>query len=108
MRAIYAQKVDRWLGLRQNDGNLALPEAQEDFPTARDTRRPPDNFRAQFANRTFQSRIENALRGVLDEESTRQLVADLIDRRLDEMTPKMVKDIVQQMIHKHQPHQKIE
>ena len=60
-----------------------------------------DYFRAQFANRTFQSRIENALRGALDEESIRQTVADLIDRRLDEMTPKMVKDIVQQMIHKH-------
>ncbi|MEC7126176.1 MAG: DUF445 domain-containing protein, partial [Pseudomonadota bacterium] len=33
--------------------------------------------------------------------SIRQTVAELIDRRLDEMTPKMVKDIVQQMIHKH-------
>ena len=60
-----------------------------------------DYFRTQFANQTFQSRIENALRGVLDEESIRQTVAELIDRRLDEMTPKMVKDIVQQMIHKH-------
>ena len=60
-----------------------------------------DYFRTQFANQTFQSRIENALQGVLDEESIRQTVAELIDRRLDEMTPKMVKDIVQQMIHKH-------
>ena len=60
-----------------------------------------DYFRTQFANQTFQSRIENALRGALDEESIRQTVAELIDRRLDEMTPKMVKDIVQQMIHKH-------
>ena len=60
-----------------------------------------DYFRTQFANQTFQSRIENALRGALDEESIRHTVAELIDRRLDEMTPKMVKDIVQQMIHKH-------
>ena len=60
-----------------------------------------DYFRAEFANQTFQSRVENALRGALEEESIRQAVADLIDRRLDEMTPKMVRDIVQQMIYKH-------
>ena len=52
-----------------------------------------DYFRARFANRTFQSRIENALRDALDEESIRQTVADLIDRRLDEMTPKMVRKL---------------
>ena len=64
-------------------------------------KRMRDYFRTQFANQTFQSRIENAMRGALDEESIRQTVAELIDRRLDEMTPKMVKDIVQQMIHQH-------
>tara|TARA_B100001057_G_scaffold31450_2_gene28628 strand:- start:5205 stop:5954 length:750 start_codon:yes stop_codon:yes gene_type:complete len=60
-----------------------------------------DYFRSQFANQTFQSRLENALRGALDEGAIRHSVAELIDRRLDEMTPKMVKEIVQQMIYKH-------
>ena len=41
------------------------------------------------------------MRGALDEDSIRQTVAELIDCRLDEMTPKMVKEIVQQMIQKH-------
>ena len=58
-------------------------------------------FRTQFANQAFRSRVENAMRGALDEDSIRQTVAELIDCRLDEMTPKMVKEIVQQMIQKH-------
>ena len=58
-------------------------------------------FRTQFASQAFRSRVENAMRGALDEDSIRQTVAELIDCRLDEMTPKMVKEIVQQMIQKH-------
>ncbi len=56
---------------------------------------------SQFANPDFQAKIQEALQGALDEEAIRQKLTDLIDKRLNDMTPMMVKEIVQEMIRKH-------
>ena len=58
-------------------------------------------FHQQFTEAGFQQRIQQAMQGVLDEEDIHFRVQELIDRRLDQMTPAMVKDIVQQMIRQH-------
>lgn len=56
---------------------------------------------SQFANPDFQAKIQEALQGALDEEAIRQKLTELIDKRLNDMTPMMVKEIVQDMIRKH-------
>ena len=58
-------------------------------------------FASEFASSAMQEKIERALRSAIDEEAIRQKLESLIDQRLDEMTPHMVKVIVQEMIHKH-------
>ena len=58
-------------------------------------------FAKEFASSTMQEKIERAVRSAIDEDAIRQKLESLIDQRLDEMTPHMVKLIVQEMIHKH-------
>lgn len=58
-------------------------------------------FQGQFANSGFQGQIREAFQNALDDETIRHKVAELIDQRLDQMTPLMVKEIVQEMIRKH-------
>lgn len=49
----------------------------------------------------LQQHIQDALTSALDEEAIRSKLEDTIDHRLNEMTPQMVKEIIQAMIHKH-------
>lgn len=58
-------------------------------------------FSAELASSGMQEKIEGALSSALNDEVIRQKLEVLIDQRLDEMTPHMVKVIVQDMIHKH-------
>lgn len=58
-------------------------------------------FTAELASSAMQEKIESALRSAIDDDAIRQKLESLIDQRLDEMTPHMVKVIVQDMIHKH-------
>lgn len=58
-------------------------------------------FSAELASSAMQEKIEAALRSAIDDEAIRAKLESLIDERLDEMTPHMVKVIVQDMIHKH-------
>lgn len=58
-------------------------------------------FTAELASSAMQEKIEAALRSSIDDGAIRQKLESLIDQRLDEMTPHMVKVIVEDMIHKH-------
>jgi len=58
-------------------------------------------FASELASSAMQEKIEAALRSSIDDEAIREKLESLIDQRLDEMTPHMVKVIVQDMIHKH-------
>lgn len=58
-------------------------------------------FREQLAQGQFEERVQKVLRSALDDDTIRARLTDLIDQRLDELTPPMVKDIVQRMIHEH-------
>ncbi len=58
-------------------------------------------FRQQFFGADFQERIQEALKGVFDEDAILSRLQSLIDQRLDQMTPAIVKEIMQQMIRKH-------
>ena len=58
-------------------------------------------FASELASSAMQEKIEAALRSSIDDEAIRGKLESLIDQRLDEMTPHMVKVIVQDMIHKH-------
>lgn len=58
-------------------------------------------FREQLAQGQFEERVQQVLRSALDDDTIRARLTDLIDQRLDELTPPMVKDIVQRMIHEH-------
>lgn len=49
----------------------------------------------------FQRQLNEAMRAAMNEEAIRERLERLIDRRLDEMTPPMVKDIMQRMIREH-------
>ncbi len=58
-------------------------------------------FKDQLSNGELELRIQGVLRAALDDETIKSRLAALIDERLDEMTPLMVKDIVQRMIREH-------
>lgn len=58
-------------------------------------------FREQLAQGQFEERVQKVLRSALDDDTIRARLTELIDQRLDELTPPMVKDIVQRMIHEH-------
>lgn len=58
-------------------------------------------FGEQLAQGQFEEKIQKVLRSALDDDTIRARLTDLIDQRLDELTPPMVKDIVQRMIHEH-------
>ena len=77
-------------------GREALSALKDPFVS-----RMNDFLNSQFANPDFQAKIQEALQGALDEEAIKQKLTDLIDKRLNDMTPTMVKEIVQDMIRKH-------
>ena len=58
-------------------------------------------FGEQFTDGSFQEQIQAALSTAMDDEAIRGKLEFMIDDRLNQMTPKMVKEIIQQMIHKH-------
>lgn len=58
-------------------------------------------FQDELASASMGEKIEASLRGVIDDEKIKDKLEALIDQRLNEMTPHMVKVIVQDMIHKH-------
>jgi len=60
-----------------------------------------DFFGEQLTDGSFQEQIQAALSSALDDESIRNKLEFMIDDRLNQMTPKMVKEIIQQMIRKH-------
>lgn len=60
-----------------------------------------DYFKAQFTDGEFQQHVQDALISALDDETIRVKLKDMIDERLNQMTPQLVKEIIQQMIRKH-------
>lgn len=58
-------------------------------------------FQNELASASMSEKIEASLSEVIDDELIKQKLEALIDQRLNEMTPHMVKVIVQDMIHKH-------
>lgn len=84
-------------------GMLGMIGGREALSALRDpfVSRMNDFLNSQFANPDFQAKIQEALQGALDEEAIKQKLTDLIDKRLNDMTPTMVKEIVQDMIRKH-------
>lgn len=58
-------------------------------------------LKQQLAGGRFEERLQTVVRESLDDQAIRDRVAGLIDKRLDEMTPLMVKEIVQRMIREH-------
>jgi len=60
-----------------------------------------DFFGEQLTGGSFQEQIQAALSSAMDDEAIRSKLELMIDDRLNEMTPTMVKEIIQQMIRKH-------
>ncbi len=60
-----------------------------------------DFFGEQLADGSFQEQIQAALSSAMDDEAILGKLEFMIDDRLNQMTPKMVKDIIQEMIRKH-------
>ena len=60
-----------------------------------------DFFGEQLTDGSFQEQIQAALSSSMDDEVIRSKLEFMIDDRLNQMTPKMVKEIIQQMIRKH-------
>lgn len=58
-------------------------------------------FGEQLADGSFQEQIQAALSSAMDDDAIRGKLELMIDDRLNRMTPKMVKEIIQQMIRKH-------
>ena len=58
-------------------------------------------FNEQFAGDSFQQQIHAALSSAMDDEAIRDKLEQMIDDRLNQMTPNMVKEIIQRMIRKH-------
>lgn len=58
-------------------------------------------FKDQFTDDGFQQQVQEALRSALDDETIRGKLKQMIDDRLNQMTPQIVKEIIQQMIRKH-------
>lgn len=55
----------------------------------------------ELSNPKFQESIEESIKTTFDGSSVREKLATLIDARLEQMTPDMVKIIIQNMIRKH-------
>ena len=60
-----------------------------------------DFFGEQLTDGSFQEQIQTALSSAMNDEAIRGKLELMIDDRLNQMTPKMVKEIIQQMIRKH-------
>jgi len=60
-----------------------------------------DYFQSSFADSDLLDKIKSQLSNGLSDDTIREKVASIIDQRLDQLTPQMVKEIVQTMIHKH-------
>ena len=60
-----------------------------------------DFFGEQLTGGSFQEQIQAALSSSMDDGVIRSKLEFMIDDRLNQMTPKMVKEIIQQMIRKH-------
>ena len=60
-----------------------------------------DYFQSSFADSDLLDKIKSQLSNGLSDDTMREKVASIIDQRLDQLTPQMVKEIVQTMIHKH-------
>ncbi|MEX0964931.1 MAG: hypothetical protein WDZ52_12910 [Pseudohongiellaceae bacterium] len=60
-----------------------------------------DFFAEQLTGGSFQAQIQAALSSAMNDEAIRNKLEFMIDDRLNQMTPKMVKDIIQQMIREH-------
>ena len=60
-----------------------------------------DYFQSAFADPDLLDKIKSQLSNGLSDDTIREKVASIIDQRLDQLTPQMVKEIVQTMIHKH-------
>ena len=60
-----------------------------------------DYFQSAFADSDLLDKIKSQLSNSLSDDTIREKVASIIDQRLDQLTPQMVKEIVQTMIHKH-------
>ncbi len=58
-------------------------------------------FKEHFADEKFKNNVQEAVAAALDDAAIRSRLQELIDNRLDQMTPEIVKQIVQDMIHKH-------
>jgi len=60
-----------------------------------------DFFGERVGDGSFQHQFQDALSSAMNDEAIRSKLEFMIDDRLNQMTPKMVKEIIQQMIRKH-------
>lgn len=58
-------------------------------------------FQQQFDSTRFEQHVQDALNTAFDDSAIREQLEYLIDQRLNEMTPQLVKEIIQTMIRKH-------
>ena len=58
-------------------------------------------FQQQFDSSSFEQHVQDALNTAFDDSAIREQLEYLIDQRLNEMTPQLVKEIIQTMIRKH-------
>ena len=77
-------------------GRGALDNLREPF-----VERMRGYIQSRLAEPDFQRQLRQAMRAAMDEQAIRDRLERLIDKRLDEMTPPMVKDIMQRMIREH-------
>ena len=84
-------------------GMLGMLGGRDAFRSLRTpfTEKMRDFLQEQFSEAEFKDQIRSALKSALDEDAIRGKLEELIDQRLGEMSPQMVKEIVQDMIRKH-------
>ncbi|MEX2469147.1 MAG: hypothetical protein WD396_05265 [Pseudohongiellaceae bacterium] len=82
--------------LNMMGGRGALDKLKEPF-----VERMREFIQSRLREPGFQRQLNEAMRAAMDEEAIRERLERLIDRRLDELTPPMVKDIMQRMIREH-------
>lgn len=58
-------------------------------------------FDTLFARESFRSHLQEAVRNSVESEAVLGKLEQMIDARLDEMTPQLVKEIIQSMIREH-------
>lgn len=77
-------------------GSAALEPLKEPF-----TQKMKESFKEIVQTESFQKNIQNQLKNSSTSDEILETVGLIVDKRLNELTPKMVKEIIQKMIRDH-------